>query len=231
MKLGIAVLLLSGALAFACPPPKPKPVPPTPIPVATNSNVNTNTATSASNSSASSTASSNQTQGQQQGQTQTATGGSAASSTSNDTRIAASAIAPPVLPTVPCFKGAGGSVQAGMIGGAFGAGKVDQGCDDRELARAFSGPQTVASCKILLNTKKAKKAGITMEDCLGVQPTSQNVVTSQQVMTPEPVAPVIVVEQAPMVLPQAPVVMPKLKHKHVQHLPPNCQNEVIRVCK
>ncbi len=231
MKLGIAVLLLSGALAFACPPPKPKPVPPTPVPVATNSNVNTNTATSAANSSASSTVNSNQTQGQQQGQTQTATGGSAASSTSNDTRIAASAIAPPVLPTVPCFKGAGGAVQAGMIGGSFGAGKVDQGCDDRELARAFSGPQTVASCKILLNTKKAKKAGITMEDCLGVQPVSQNLGTSQQVVTPEPVAPVIVVEQAPMVLPQAPVVLPKLKRKVVHHLRPDCQNVVVRVCK
>ena len=231
MKLGIAVLLLSGALAFACPPPKPKPVPPTPVPVATNSNVNTNIATSASNSSANAAANSNQTQGQQQGQTQTATGGSAASSNSNDTKIAASAISPPVLPTVPCFKGAGGAVQAGMIGGSFGAGKVDQGCDYRELARAFSGPQTVASCKILLNTKKAKKAGITMEDCLGVQPVSQNVVTSQQVMTPEPVAPVIIVEQAPMVLPQAPVVMPKLKHKRVQHLPPNCQNVLQRVCK
>ena len=236
MKLGIAVLLLSGALAFACTPPKPKPpVPPTPVPVATNSNINTNantnTATSVASSSSNSTASSNQTQGQQQGQTQTATGGNAASSTSNDTRIAASAIAPPVLPTVPCFKGAGGAVQAGMIGGSFGGGKVDQGCDDRELARAFSGQQTVASCKILLNTKKAKKAGITMEDCLGVQPISQNVVTSQQLVTPEPVAPVIVVEQAPMVLPQAPVVLPKLKHKVVHHLPPNCQNEIVRVCK
>ena len=229
MKLGIAVLLLSGALAFACPPPKPKPVPPTPVPVATNSNVNTNTATSASNSSANAAASSNQTQGQQQGQTQTATGGSAASSNSNDTKIAASAISPPVLPTVPCFKGAGGAVQAGMIGGSFGAGKVDQGCDDRELARAFSGPQTVASCKILLNTKKAKKAGITMEDCLGKTPEVSP--TVQQLVTPEIVAPVIIVEQAPMVLPQAPVVMPKLKRKVVHHLRPDCQNVVVRVCK
>src|SRR5271157_3325541 len=226
MKLGIAVLLLSGALAFACPPPKPKPpVPPTPVPVATNSNVNTNTSSSTSNAAASS----NQTQGQQQGQTQTATGGSAASSNSNDTRIAASAIAPPVLPTVPCFKGAGGAVQAGMIGGSFGAGKVDQGCDDRELARAFSGQQTVASCKILLNTKKAKKAGITMEDCLGKP--LEPVVVTQYVEVPEPVAPVVIVEQAPLVLPQAPVVIPKLKRKAVRHLRPDCQNEVIRVCK
>jgi len=225
MRLSIAVLLLSGALAFACPPPKPKPpVPPTPVPVATNSNVNTNVNT------ATATASSNQTQGQQQGQTQTATGGNAASSTSNDTRIAASAIAPPVLPTVPCFKGAGGAVQAGMIGGSFGAGKVDQGCDDRELARAFSGQQTVASCKILLNTKKAKKAGITMEDCLGKTP--EPVVVIQQTAAPEPVAPVIIIEQAPVVLPPAPVVLPK-KKKVAQHhhMPPNCQNEVIRVCK
>jgi hypothetical protein len=58
----------------------------------------------------------------------------------------------------------------GMVGGAFGGGKVDSGCDDRELARAFSGPQTIASCKILIATKKAKKAGVTMEDCMGPKP-------------------------------------------------------------
>lgn len=294
MKLGIAVLLLSGALAFACPPPKPKPpVPPTPTPVTatnsnTNSNANTNYVQSSANSAANSTstsaanANSNQTQGQQQGQTQTATGGNASaqggnstsslsnsgnssntnsnvakggqggnasskSSASNNgngngngsnnttTDIAApkipvaTAIAPAILPTVPCFKGMGGAVQTMGFGGSFGGGKVDQGCDDRELARAFSGQQTVASCKILLNTKKAKKAGITMEDCLGKTPEVSP--TVQQVVIPEPVAPVIIVEQAPMVLPQAPVVLPKLKRKVVHHLPPNCQNEIVRYCQ
>src|SRR5271157_931162 len=231
MKLGIAVMLLLGTMAFACPPPKPKPpVPPTPVPVVTNSNINTNTATSASNSSAisASSASSNQSQGQQQGQTQTA-GGNGSNNNSTETKMAASAISPPILPSAPCIKGAGGAVQAGMIGGSFGAGKVDQGCDDRELARSFSGPQTVASCKILLNTKKAKKAGITMEDCLGKP--LEPVVVTQYVEVPEPVAPVVIIEQAPLVLPQAPVVIPKLKRKVVRHLRPDCQNEVIRVCK
>jgi hypothetical protein len=66
-----------------------------------------------------------------------------------------------------------------MIGGSFGSGKVDQGCDDRELARSFSGPQTLASCKILINTKKAKKAGVTLEDCLGVPAQANTVVPTQ----------------------------------------------------
>jgi hypothetical protein len=123
-----------------------------------------------------------------------------------------------------------------MIGGSFGAGKVDQGCDDRELARAFSGPQTVASCKILLNTKKAKAAGITMEDCLGIPPAPPEppapVTITQFVPIPEPSAPVIIIEQAPVVLPPPPVVVPKLrKPKPIHHLPPNCQNVVQRVCK
>ena len=168
MKPIIALLILSASLAFAQAKPEckkpPKPTPP-PTPVATtNSNVNTNanTASSASNSSSNAASSANSDQ------SQSATGGNSA--VTNNTKVAASAIAPPVLPTVPCFKGAGGAVQVGMVGGAFGGGKVDQGCDDRELARAFSGPQTIASCKILINTKKAKKAHITMEDCLDAQP-------------------------------------------------------------
>jgi hypothetical protein len=77
----------------------------------------------------------------------------------------------------------GVGVQSGPAGVSFGGGKVDQGCDDRELARAFQGPQTVASCKILLNTKKAKKAGITMEDCLGPKP--------EPVVEPRPELPVV----------------------------------------
>lgn len=248
MKFRIAVLVLAlssvcwGTDAKNC----KKPVPPTPPPPVTTSTGNTNTNTTASTSSSSSTATSsstansNQSQSQQQGQTQTATGGNAtggsASATgggngsnnnTSETKVAASAIAPPVLPTVPCFKGAGGAVQAGMIGGSFGGGKVDQGCDDRELARSFSGPQTVASCKILIATKKAKKAGITLEDCLGIVPTP--IVAPQPVVVPEPVAPVIVVVQPPLVLPAKAVVLPR--KRAIRHLPPNCQNVLQMVCK
>jgi hypothetical protein len=94
------------------------------------------------------------------------------------------------MPTVPCFKGYGAGVQTGLIGGSFGGGKVDQGCDDRELARAFSGPQTIASCKILVSTKKAVAAGITLEDCLPTPVAPQmlpygNIKKDKESVTPE----------------------------------------------
>ena len=122
-----------------------------------------------------------------------------------------------------------------MIGGSFGGGKVDQGCDDRELARSFSGPQTVASCKILIATKKAKKAGITLEDCLGIPAAKPEPIPDVHDMSrfPEPVIvpPVIVMVQPPLVLPAATPAKPVLKRKAVRHLPPNCQNVLQMVCK
>jgi hypothetical protein len=131
-----------------------------------------------------------------------------------------------------------------MVGGSFGGGKVDAGCDDRELARSFSGPQTVASCKILINTKKAKKAHITLEDCLGIQPpapVSQNVGTSQQVpvvrdtqtiVVPVTVQPVVTVLSPPEYKTTIDVYPPKpAPKKHVvKHLPPGCQNVVTMKC-
>ena len=117
-----------------------------------------------------------------------------------------SAITPPILPTVPCFKGMGGSAQTMAFGASFGGGKVDQGCDDRELARAFSGPQTIASCKILINTKKAKKIGITLEECLRPLPTRVIMVPEVAapvvpVPTPLPVVIVVPVQVAPILAP------------------------------
>jgi hypothetical protein len=162
-------------------------------PPSSNTNSNTNNNSSASNSSTSASVSAKQKQQQSQNQSQTANGGNSTSSStsaststggnavgngvnSNNsiTNVAApkipvaSAITPPILPTVPCFKGYGGSAQTMAFGASFGGGKVDKGCNARELARSFSGPQTTASCKILLATKEAQAAGITMEDCLPI---------------------------------------------------------------
>ena len=230
--------------------------------VNTNTNTANSTSNSLSNSLSNSTSSASQQQQQKQSQSQVATGGDSTAvayggtasakdngngngNNSNDstTNIAApkipvsSAITPPIMPTVPCFKGIGGSVQTMAFGGSFGAGKVDQGCDDRELARAFSGPQTVASCKILLNTKKAKKAGITMEDCLN--PKEPIVVASMPELLPVPAVPTTIIVPAPVVnvQPILPVLhteltveAPKPVKKHHRKLPPNCQNVTKMVC-
>lgn len=50
-------------------------------------------------------------------------------------RNAPNAYAPPVSPTVSCFKGASGSASAPGFGISIGAGKIDQGCVRRELIR------------------------------------------------------------------------------------------------
>jgi hypothetical protein len=225
----------------------------------TNSANSASNSTSTSNATSNATSNQNQTQQQQQkqqqSQSQIATGGNATSTAtstggnavgngdnSNDsiTNIAApkipvaSAITPPIMPTVPCFKGYGGSAQTMAFGGSFGGGKVDHECEARELARSFSGPQTAASCKILLNTKDARAAGVTMEDCLRPVPVQVITAVPPQVV-PIPPAPVVIVVPAPVVniaspaLPSPPqyrteitVTAPKPVKK--KHMAPQCQN-------
>lgn len=245
-------------IAFICVPNPTTPTSPAdPVTPITVTSTNSSTSNSNSSSSSNSSASANQSQKQKQKQTQSqvATGGQASSTStaaggnaiatgngnnSNDTTVEApkipvsTAITPPIMPTVPCFKGFGGAAQTPLVGGSFGGGKVDPGCDDRELARSFSGPQTIASCKILVATKKAKKAGVTLDDCLNRVPRVSVVIPMPGIPDvhdmsrfPEPPsAPLL----APAYRTQVTVVAPKPK-KSVVHLPPNCQNEVIRVCK
>lgn len=179
----------------------------------TESSTNTNTANSASNSNSTSNstsaASSNQTQQQKQGQSQTARGGNATSSSSatggnatgngnnsNNTTVeapkipVASAYAPTALPSAPCVKGYGGGAQTATFGASFGAGKIDQGCDERETARAFAllGSK-LAACKVMVQGKEAKKAGVTMEDCMGVPAQVNAAVPTQVQVAPPPPSP------------------------------------------
>lgn len=226
-----------------------------------NSNNNANTNTLSNNISTKVTNTLAQQQQQSQQQSQTATGGNAQSSAANNgngngdgsnnttTNVAApkipvtTAVAPAVLPTVPCFKGVGVAAQTMAFGGSFGGGKVDQGCDDRELARSFAGPQTIASCKILLSTKKAKKAGITLEDCLGPQlppvvvtveapRRTEPVIVPQAIIVPVTVQPVVTVIAPPEYNTSIDVIAPKrvVKKRVVRHTPPECQNVITRKC-
>ena len=127
-----------------------------------------------------------QKQGQSQSQSSSNNNQSSASnngsnvSTSDTTNVVApkipvaSAYAPTALPTVPCFKGYGGAVQTMAVGGSFGGGKVDQGCDSREQARVYMlMGSRLAACKVLVfnekNQKLAKKhpeQAVTMDDCM-----------------------------------------------------------------
>ena len=166
-------------------------------------------------------------QKQRQNQTQTAQGGNAtggsASSTSSasdngngsnnasyssETNVAATkvpvatAVAPAVLPTNPCFKGVGVGVQTMAFGGSFGGGKIDSNCAILEAAR--TAPSLLARCKVYISNKYVKQAGVTLDDCL-TQP--EPAPTQVNDVVPTQVQPVVVNVQpaAPVVIP-APVV-------------------------
>lgn len=153
MKTLILSLILAGSLYGQAKKDCPKPIPPSPKPAPKPVVVTpapTMTATASASASAQSTA--------------TAGGASVAF---NEKIPVATAYAPTVYPTVPCFKGVGAGIQTAAIGASFGGGKVDEGCDARELARTFmTMGSRVSACKILVRTKSARKAGITMDDCM-----------------------------------------------------------------
>ena len=144
------------------------------------------------NSGNSSNTNSNTAQGGQGGQGGTASQTQSNASTNNNassaanngnnsnnsvTNIAApkipvsTAYAPELLPTAPCLKGVSGGAQTAPLGISFGANKVDEGCDERQDALTFAAMGSrVAACKIMIANKRSRKAGVTLEDCLGVVP-------------------------------------------------------------
>jgi len=190
-----------------------------------NQNNNTNTANGGAGGQggAGGTASSTATGGNQsQTSNSSATGngvgnGNGSNNTTENTNIStripvASAFAATVIPTVPCFKGFGAGAQTFNVGASFTGGKVDPGCDAREMARYYSllGSK-LAACKMMVNIKSSKKAGITLDDCM-LQAVTENpppapvVIPAPQVVVPNitinvpPIAvaaPVPVVERAP----------------------------------
>lgn len=110
----------------------------------------------------------NANQTQSQSSTATSQGNSSTQATTfQQVRQTASAISPDTFPTSPCFKTVSGSGQSGAFGLSFGAGKIDEGCDARETARLLAsiGSRT-AACKLIVSTKAAKNAGVTLADCL-----------------------------------------------------------------
>jgi outer membrane protein OmpA-like peptidoglycan-associated protein len=164
-------------------PPKPTPPPPPPAPkpdpvTVTTTNTNTNSNTNSNTNTNTNT----QSQQQQQQQSQTANGGNASSSASNNgngsnnnttnyqaaKNPVSTAYAPPVIPTANCFKGFGGGVQTMPVGVSLGGGKIDPNC--RALETARNAPNRVTFCKIYITLKDSKAAGVTMEDCMGIDP-------------------------------------------------------------
>jgi hypothetical protein len=115
-----------------------------------------------------------------------------------DTRQTATAYAPPAFHTSPCIKAWGAGAQAPVAGLSLGGGKVDKGCDIRETAAEFASQGSLlAYCKVMITEPSAKKAGVTLEDCMAVK-------TAPALPPPQ------AAELAPAVLPQIVVPPPQL---------------------
>jgi hypothetical protein len=129
------------------------------------------------------------------------------SSTTNVPRDVATAFAPTVLPTTPCFKGFSGGGQGTMFGFSFGGGKIDANCADLEASRLA--PSLISRCKVYLMNKYVKAAGVTMTDCLAVpQPAAPIVIPAPPAPQLQPVIN-ITVPPATVIIP-APAIAPAL---------------------
>jgi hypothetical protein len=82
------------------------------------------------------------------------------------------------------------------FGASFGGGKIDPNCAALSTAQGFYAMGSrLAACKVIITTKSAKAAGVTLDDCLNV-PVRPIVVAAPVVVAP-PVAPVVVNIPAP----------------------------------
>lgn len=219
---------------YECEVVKPS-VPGTPTATNTNSNQNSNSNNNSANATGgkasavatggqggqggNATATQRQTQAQSSSSTSSASSNSAANSTAtasgngnnsnnsviNNPQQVASAYAPVVLPTVPCFKGFSGGAQAAFGGISFGGGKIDQNCADLEAAR--QAPSLLARCKVYVANKYVKAAGVTLDDCLAIPapppPPAQVVIPAPQQpsITINVPAPVVTIIPGPVVAP------------------------------
>jgi hypothetical protein len=173
----------------------------------TNNTSNSNSNANSSSNSSATGGNANQTQGQTQSQSNTSANNNASSATGNGdnannsvTNVAASkipvntAIAPPVFSTANCFKGVSGGAQTMAFGASFGGGKIDTNCAALSTAQnLYAMGSRLAACKVIITTKSAKAAGVTIDDCMTTIP--DPVATVAPVVPP--VTPVVVNVPAP----------------------------------
>lgn len=215
-----------------------------------NQNVSSSGSTSKSNSSSQSNNSSlnTNTNVNSLAPTLNATGGAATSSSSatnnstgNTTEINSTstyqeakipvntAYAAAPYPTVPCFKGYGAGGQGASFGLSVNGGTVDSNCAILEVARSFdSVGERLAACKVKINNKYAKKAGVTLADCMTVATVVQQPMVAPRVPTPVIVnvappaislQPEIIVTQPPIPVPTPVPAKPRVRRKVAAKLP------------
>lgn len=135
----------------------------------------------------------------------------------------AGAFAPVGFATAPCLATLGGGAQTISGGISFGSSHTDKGCDSRATAQQFALllNNRVAAAKILCTTKAAKRAHLTLEDCLASVPNPEPVRPVVVAPAPAPLQPpeektvvtVYVPQPQPTVLEVKPVVAPPVQVK------------------
>ena len=72
--------------------------------------------------------------------------------------------APPIYPTVPCFKGGSASLTLPGFGASAGGGKIDEGCNEREWIRIA--PTVTLRLFMYCQAEFVQARFLTVEDCL-----------------------------------------------------------------
>lgn len=179
-------VVVDNGLTFECEAPPTTPTDPS-SPTSSSSSTSTSGASSTatggnatSKSGVSNSGNSTNTLSNTQGQTQsnsstnnnasaaTGNGDNSDNSTTNIKPAAASVYAPVGFSTAPCLASFGAGAQSVPGGISFGGSRVDKGCDDRQTAIQFALllNNRLAAAKILCTTKAAKRAKLTLDDCM-----------------------------------------------------------------
>lgn len=88
----------------------------------------------------------------------------------NDVRQTPATFVPPQFSTAACQQAGGAGGAGGLFSFGVSGSKTNGECEKRATAQDFAAiGNSEAAAKILCGTKAAKKAGLTMEDCLKIQ--------------------------------------------------------------
>jgi hypothetical protein len=138
----------------------------------------------------------------------------------------ASAYAPPVFSTTNCFKGYSAGAQTPLIGGSFGGGGIDKNCAALATAQnLYAMGSHLAACKVIVTTKAAKDAGVTMEDCMTVPQRQAPVVIAPPapLPAPEPVQVNVYFPAQPVPVVVAPKPLGDVKPRTAKHVSKPCK--------
>lgn len=153
-----------------------------------------------------------------------ASGGNNSNDSTEVTNIrpaSANAFAPVGFATAPCLATFGAGAQTIPGGVSFGGSRTDKGCDSRATAQQFALllGNRLAAAKILCTTKAAKRARLTMDDCLAYVPTPAPVVSTVVPIVSAPVTPSPVPVVVTVNVPQPLVYLTPVMHEEITVTP------------